>query len=174
MSDAPDFTTLRVGDQVLLNGTIFTARDQAHLFLLSNDFPLLRGGIVFHCGPIVKQDVVISAGPTTSARLNRYTPEMIRKYGLKAIIGKGGMDRSVLEALRGRAVYFAAVGGAALLYADRMRVKDVHHLEFGMPEAIWELEVHDFPVIVAMDSNGHSIYEDVEAHSRQAFNGLTR
>ncbi len=157
----------------MLNGTIFTARDKAHLFLLENDFEKIRGSIIYHCGPIIKNNEVVAGGPTTSSRLNPYTVKVIEKYGIKAIIGKGGMDNCVLGALRGKAVYFSAVGGAALVYAKKMRVKNVYKKEFGMPEAIWELEVRDFPVIVAMDSHGNSLYDDVLLKSRKVLESMS-
>lgn len=164
-----NISNLKVSDRVLLNGTIFTARDKAHKFLLKNKFEKIKNSIVYHCGPIIKGNRVIAAGPTTSARLNPYTPRLIEKYGIKAIIGKGGMDNSVLEALREKAVYFSAVGGAAIVYAKTMKVKNVYKLEFGMPEAIWEFEVKDFPVIVTMDSKGNSLYEDIYQKSKAVF-----
>ncbi len=168
-----EFLKLKAGDRFLLNGTIFTARDKAHLFLLENDFDRIRGSIIYHCGPIIKNNEVVAGGPTTSSRLNPYTVKVIEKYGIKAIIGKGGMDNCVLDALRGKAVYFSAVGGAALVYAKKMRVKNVYKKEFGMPEAIWELEVKDFPVIVAMDSHGNSLYDDVLLKSRKVLESLS-
>ncbi len=161
------FTKLNAGDKITISGTLFTARDRACKALLEEDFPQLNGGIIYHCGPVIKDNTVVSAGPTTSTRMNPYTPELIEKFKLKAIIGKGGMDKGVLQALKGKAVYFAAIGGAGALYADGMTVKSVHHEEFGMPEAIWELEVRDFPVIVAMDSKGKSIYDDVKERSEK-------
>ena len=160
---------LEIGDKVLLDGTIFTARDKAHEFLLNNDFEKIRNAVIYHCGPIIKDNKVISAGPTTSTRMNAYTPELIEKYGIKAIIGKGGMNTKVLNALKGKAIYLAAIGGAAVIYAKASHVKALYKPEFGMPEAIWELEVKDFPVIVTMDSKGNSIYEDVYEKSKSAF-----
>jgi len=160
-----DILKLNVGDKVLLNGTIFTARDKAHLFLLEENFEKIRNGIIYHCGPIIKDNNVIASGPTTSGRMGMFTPGMIEKYGIKAIIGKGGMDASVLEAMKGKTVYLAAVGGAAVVYAKNSKVRNVYKQKFGMPEAIWELYVRDFPVIVAMDSKGNSIYENVREES---------
>ncbi|MFH1432653.1 MAG: FumA C-terminus/TtdB family hydratase beta subunit [archaeon] len=162
-----DFTKLKAGDRYLLSGTIFTARDKAHLYLLENHLEKITGSIIYHCGPIIKDNLVIAAGPTTSSRLNPYTPKMLEKYNLKAIIGKGGMDRTVLEALKGKAVYFAAVGGAALVYAKKMTLISVHKPEFGMPEAIWELVVKDLPLIVAMDSEGNSLYDTIKERSEK-------
>ncbi len=164
---------LNVGDQIVLNGTIFTARDIAHQFLLEEDFEPVRGATIFHCGPVVRDNVVISAGPTTSARMNKFTPDLIAKYGVRAIIGKAGMDESVLKALAAGAVYLAAVGGAAAVYAKHIKVIGVDKLEFGMPEAIWQFQVSDFPVMVAMDSHGRSIYADVRAASQAAYRRLT-
>ncbi|MFA6393319.1 MAG: FumA C-terminus/TtdB family hydratase beta subunit [Patescibacteria group bacterium] len=164
-----DILNLNAGDNVLLNGTIFTARDKAHLFLLEEDFPAVKNGIIYHAGPIIKGREVISAGPTTSARLNPYTPKLIKKYGIKAIIGKGGMNQSVVDALRGRAVYFSAIGGAGVLYAEAMKLKNVYKEEFGMPEAIWEFEVENFPVIVAIDAKGKSLYNETLKKSGEVF-----
>jgi len=165
-----DILKLKVSDKVLLNGTIFTSRDKAHRFLLQEDFEKVRGSIIYHSGPIVKNNEAVSAGPTTSARMNPYTPEVIEKYGIKAIIGKGGMDNGVLEALKGKAVYFSGIGGAGVLYAKSIKIKNVDKLEeLGMPEAIWEFEVNDFPVIVTMDANGNSLYEDIKQKSKKVF-----
>lgn len=156
-----DVMKLRTGDQVLLSGALLTARDRAHSFLLSTDFAKARDAVIYHCGPVVKDGKVIAAGPTTSARMNMHTPALMEKYGVKAIIGKGGMDARVLEALRGRAVYLSAVGGAAVTYAECMEVKGVHKEEFGMPEAIWELQVKDFPATVTMDAHGGCVHDEV-------------
>jgi tartrate/fumarate subfamily iron-sulfur-dependent hydro-lyase beta chain len=172
MNTDEDFTKLKLGEKVLLNGTIFTARDKAHLFFLEEDFEKIRGGVLYHCGPIIKGDEVISAGPTTSERLSKYTPAVIEKYGIKAIIGKGGMNEDVLLALKGKAVYLAAVGGAGVIYAKSMKLKNVYKKEFGMAEAIWEFEVKDFPVIVAMDAFGNSLYDEVKSESELKMNEL--
>lgn len=160
---------LKLGDRVLINGRLFTARDKAHIFLLKNNFKEIDNSIIYHCGPIIKNNEVIAAGPTTSSRLNSYTPELIKKYGIKAIIGKGGMDTHVLDALRGRAVYLSAVGGAGVLYAESMKVKNVYKKEFGMPEAIWEFQVKNFPAVVTIDSNGNSVYEQISKISGEAY-----
>lgn len=167
-----DILKLNAGDNVLISGTIFTARDKAHLFLLEEDFPAVKDGIIYHAGPIIKDKEVISAGPTTSARLNPYTPKLIEKYGIKIIIGKGGMDQGVIDAMRGKAVYLSAIGGAGVLYANAMKFKNVYKEEFGMPEAIWEFEVKDFPAIVAIDSKGNSLYEKTLEKSKEAFQKL--
>lgn len=167
-----DISNLKVGDKVSINGTIFTARDKAHQFLLEDNFDKIKDSIIYHCGPIIKDNKVIAAGPTTSERVNCYTPKLIEKYGIKAIIGKGGMNDAVLNSLANKAVYFSAVGGAAVIYAKAMKVKNVYKKEFGMPEAIWEFEVKDFPVIVTMDSRGNSIYKDIYEKSKNIFMDL--
>ncbi len=163
---------LNVGSNVLLSGTIFTARDKAHVFLLENDFDKVKDSVIYHCGPIIKGNKAIAAGPTTSSRMNPYTPKLIEKYEVKAIIGKGGMDNSVLEALKGKAVYFSAIGGAAVTYANAISVKGVDKEEFGMPEAIWEFEVKDFPLVVAMGAKGNSLYDEVYQKSEKVFRRL--
>ncbi|MFH1239846.1 MAG: FumA C-terminus/TtdB family hydratase beta subunit [Candidatus Diapherotrites archaeon] len=155
---------LKAGDFVELSGTVFTARDKAHEFLLKNKFPKIKNKIIYHCGPIVKQKgkkfEIVSAGPTTSSRMNSYTPALISKYSIPAIIGKAGMDDNVKKALKGKAVYFAAIGGLGAKYAKCItQVKSVYKKEFGMPEAIWELGIKDFPLVVGMDAKGKSIFK---------------
>lgn len=169
-----DISKLKIGDKVLLNGTVFTARDKAHEFLLKSNFKGMRNSVIYHCGPIVKNSKVIAAGPTTSSRLNFFTPKLIKKYKIKAIVGKGGMDNSVLNALKGKAVYFSAIGGAAVLYAEKIQIKNVYKKELGMTEAVWELEVKDFPVIVTMDSKGNSLYNKVYRKSKIIFQKLIK
>lgn len=175
-----DVRGLSLGDQVLLNGTLYTARDAAHKFLAGGDIPRglpggldLRGNAIYHCGPVVvPQDGgwrITAAGPTTSAREEPYQAEVIRRYGVRAILGKGGMGQATRDALRTQgAVYLSAVGGAAqVLAAAILRVKGVFFLEeFGSPEAIWCLEVKDFPAIVTMDANGASLHERILEQSR--------
>lgn len=165
---------LRVGDVVYLSGTIYTARDEAHIHILDDlrkgrevNIPL-RGGVIYHCGPILKrEDVgwrVLAAGPTTSTRMNTLEPEFIEKMGIRGVIGKGGMSKRVSEALvKYGAVYFSFTGGAAVLAANGIKeVKGVYYEELGMAEAVWVLEVKDFgPLIVSMDAEGNSLYEKV-------------
>jgi len=169
-----DFTTLKVGDGVSLSGRVFTARDRAHLFLMKNNFPRIMNSIIYHCGPIVSGNKVIAAGPTSSSRFNIYAKGLIEKYKIRAIIGKGGMDKNVLEALKGKAVYFSAIGGASLLYTKNIKLKNVYKKEFGMADAIYELEVKDFPVIVTMDSKGNSLHDNILKKSESVFEELTR
>lgn len=165
-----DVRSMKAGETVYITGTIFTARDQAHKKGIS-DKPLeLNGAVIFHCGPLVKKTAsgweVVSAGPTTSSRMNALQPEFIKTFGTRVIIGKGGMDGKVLEALKAQGcVYLAMTGGCGALAAARIkRVKSVKWLEeFGEPEALWEFEVEKFgPLIVAMDANGNSLYKNPE------------
>ena len=167
-----DTKQLKVGDIVYISGTIYTARDRAHQRILKEGAPVnLEGAVIFHAGPIIKtiesnEDVdykIVAVGPTTSTRMNPYQPGVL-KLGINAIIGKGGMDSETADALaENGAVYLAAVGGCAALYVKSIdRVKGVNWIDLGIPEAIWELEVKDFgPLIVAMDSNGNNLYEEV-------------
>jgi fumarate hydratase class I len=161
-----------VGDVVLLNGLLHTGRDMVHHYLMTHDSPVnLRAGAIYHCGPVaLKRDgvwTIAAAGPTTSAREEPYQAEVIRRYGVRAVIGKGGMGPQTLAALQEcGAVYLSAIGGAAQFYADCIkRVEGVHLLEFGVPEAMWHLEVKGFPAIVTMDAHGRSLHAEVEAAS---------
>ena len=174
---------LKIGDNVLLDGVIFTARDMAHKFFVENkdnEFKkLLDNGVIYHCGPIARKNnewKIVAAGPTTSIREEPYMAEIIKEYGIKAIIGKGGMAKKTLDACKKYGcVYLAAIGGAAILLAKNIkRVVNVYHLEFGLPEAIWELEVEDFPAIVAMDANGNSLYDNVMEESKKIYTGLIK
>ncbi len=163
--------TLRAGETVLINGLIITARDRVHKYLMENkpDIPELKNSVIYHSGPIVRNSKVISAGPTTSARLEPYEAELIGLYGIKAIIGKGGMGERTQEALRHYgAVYLQATGGAAVYLAEKIkRIVDVRFLEeFGMAEAMWFFEVEDFPAIVTMDSQGGNLHREIEASSK--------
>jgi fumarate hydratase, class I len=163
---------LRVGDIVLLRGDIFTGRDSVHAYLMKNPAPVdLSGAVIYHCGPVVlKSDgewKMVAAGPTTSIREEPYQAEVIKRFGIRAVIGKGGMGARTLAGLKEcGAVYLNAIGGAAQYYARCIKkVKSVHLLEFGIPEAMWQVEVADFPAIVTMDSNGNSLHADVEQTS---------
>lgn len=159
---------LRVGDVVYLSGLVYTARDCAHNRALSLGFfpEDIRGGVIFHAGPVVRKTdgrwYVVSIGPTTSSRMNSLEPDFIKRFGIKGIIGKGGMDSKVVEALKkNRGVYFSMVGGCAASAADKVsRIAGVHWLDLGMPEAVWILEVNSFgPLVVAIDSYGRSLYD---------------
>jgi len=143
-----------------------------HHHLMKHDPPVdLRGGVIYHCGPVVAKDAngwrVTAAGPTTSIREEPYQADVIKRYGVRAVIGKGGMGAKTLSALReAGAVYLNAIGGAAQFYARTITSVDgVSLLEFGTPEAMWHLTVENFPAIVTMDAHGHSLHKEVEESS---------
>ena len=161
---------LRVGQFVELTGTIWTARDAVHHYLSDpqNQVPFpARNAVFYHCGPVVVPDGdgwrVTAAGPTTSIREEPYMAGLIERFQLRGIIGKGGMGPDTLEACRrSGCLYLHAVGGAAQVLADRIRcVSGVYLEHFGPPEAVWQLEVERFPVLVTMDAHGQSLHEDV-------------
>jgi fumarate hydratase class I len=163
---------LKVGDVVLLNGTLHTGRDTLHHYLMSHDSPVnLQGAALYHCGPVsLKQDgkwIMNAAGPTTSIREEPYQADVIKKFGLRAVIGKGGMGAKTLAMMKEfGAVYLNAIGGAAQYYSKCIEeVEGVDFLEFGVPEAMWHVRVKDFPAIVTMDSHGNSLHADVEKAS---------
>lgn len=166
--DSDETLKLRIKDSVYISGTIYTARDSAHQRIIERGSPVpLEGAVIFHAGPIIKnQDdnyEMVAVGPTTSTRMNPYQAEILDQ-GALAVIGKGGMDQKTSDALkRNGAVFLAAVGGCAALYVSSVvKVNNVHWLDLGVPEAIWELEVKDFgPLIVAMDSTGANLYEEI-------------
>jgi fumarate hydratase class I len=163
---------LKVGDVVLIDGEMFTGRDAVHAYLMKNEAPVnLKGQIIYHCGPVVLgkegEYRMTAAGPTTSIREELYQGEIIRKFGLRAVMGKGGMGAKTLAAMKENgAVYLNAIGGAAQYYARCIeKVLGVHLLEFGIPEAMWHIQVKEFPAIVTMDAHGNSLHADVEKAS---------
>ena len=167
-----DVRALKVGDVVMISGRMFTGRDAVHSHLMKNPPPVdLNGSVLYHCGPVVVKEGetwrVTAAGPTTSIREEPYQAEIIKRYGVRAVIGKGGMGAKTLAGLKEHgAVYLNAIGGAAQFYARAIeRVDDVSLLEFGTPEAMWHLTVKDFPAIVTMDSHGNSLHKDIEQES---------
>jgi fumarate hydratase subunit beta len=176
-----DVRRLRVGDIVYLTGVIYTARDAAHRRIVeylkeSKQLPFdLRGGVIYHCGPVVaKRDdqwIVLAGGPTTSTRMELYEYEVIEKLGVRMVIGKGGMGKRTAEACAEYgAVYATYTGGAGVLAAQSIkRVLDVYWLDLGIPEAVWVFEVEDFgPLVVAIDSTGRNLIEEVvEASTRK-------
>ena len=170
-----DVKKLHVGDTIFVTGKIFTARDEAHHKMLHIDkdklsFDPADMGL-FHCGPLMKKNnsnwEVVSAGPTTSSRMEIFEDDFIKKFGISIIIGKGGMGARTLSALKKyNCIYTAYTGGAGALAADCVKnVPEVFWLEeLGMPEAVWIFEVKEFgPLIVAMDSHGKSIYEELKS-----------
>jgi fumarate hydratase subunit beta len=193
---AEEISKLRVGDLVSITGVMVTARDAAHKYLIENYvqgptpdsekalaeklLPILQGGMIYHCGPVVRQDEkgkwhFVAAGPTTSIREEPYQGPVIEHFGVRGVIGKGGMGPKTLAACqKSKAVYLHAVGGAASLLADSVKeVIDVYKAEeFGQPEAFWVIRVEDFQAVVTMDSHGGSLHKDVEEKSTGALGGL--
>jgi len=165
--------SLRVGDVVVINGRMYTGRDALHKHLMHHDAPVdLKGHIIYHCGPVMMKDEngewhVKAAGPTTSIREEPYQADIIRKFGIRAVVGKGGMGSKTLAALKEHgAVYLNAIGGAAQYYAETIKkVTGVDFMEFGIPEAMWHLEVEGFAAIVTMDAHGNSLHADVDKDS---------
>ncbi len=171
---------LKVGDEVLISGVLLTGRDAAHKYLHEGgrlpEGVSLRDGIIYHCGPVMMRQpdvlwVCTAAGPTTSIREEPYQARIIRDFGVRGVIGKGGMGERTRAACQEHGcVYLHAVGGAAQVLAERIKkVRAVHFLEqFGSPEAIWELEVEDFPAVVTIDAHGRSLHQDVLKASEAA------
>lgn len=188
---------LKVGDSVNLSGLMITGRDAVHKWLSDTYIaktripthedqeiydvlvPILKGGIIYHCGPVVggldtMQYRFMAAGPTTSIREEPYQGDVMRHFNMKAVIGKGGMGNKTLQACQEvPGVYFHAIGGAASLIAESVtRVVGVYKLEFGVPEAIWVIEVEKFPVVVTMDSHGNSLHDTIRKHSKEVLERL--
>ena len=184
-------TSLKVGESVLLSGIMITGRDTVHKWLMDTFIkktvqptdsdlevykaikPILDGGIIYHCGPVVggldtKAYRFVAAGPTTSIREEPYQGDVMHHFNLKGVIGKGGMGPKTLKACQEvPAVYFHAIGGAASLIAESVqKVLGVYKLDFGVPEAIWVIEVKDFPVVVTMDSHGNSLHDGIRHESK--------
>lgn len=165
-------SSLKVGDVVLLNGVLHTGRDALHHHLLSHDSPVnLNGAALYHCGPVALKNgdnwELTAAGPTTSIREEPYQADIIKKFHLRVVMGKGGMGAKTLASLKENgAVYLNAIGGAAQYYARCItKVHGVDFIEFGIPEAMWHIEVKNFPAIVTMDAHGNSLHADVEKAS---------
>lgn len=190
--------SLKMGDPVMLSGVMLTGRDAVHKWM-SDVFirktkepkgddlevyeaikPLLNGSAIYHCGPVVTgldtgDYGFAAAGPTTSAREEPYQAEVMKHFNIKGVIGKGGMGPKTLQGcVDTPGVYFHAIGGAATLIAETVvKVLDVYKLEeFGVPEAMWVIEVKDFPVVVTMDSHGNSLHKDIEEKSKAVLNDL--
>jgi fumarate hydratase class I len=172
--------SLKVGDEVGITGIVFTGRDAVHKYLHDGgELPpevKLRDGILYHCGPVVMKDErgqwkVTAAGPTTSIREEPYQAGIIERFGVRGVIGKGGMgDKTLAACQQLGCVYLHAIGGAAQVLAECIKaVRAVYFMEqFGAPEAIWELEVQDFPAVVTMDAHGNSLHREVFAASQTA------
>jgi fumarate hydratase class I len=189
--------SLKVGDPVALSGVMLTGRDTVHKWMIDTFIrqtrapqeddlavykaitPLLAGGVIYHCGPVVAgldtgDYRFVAAGPTTSIREEPYQGDVMGHFNIKGVIGKGGMGAKTLAACQTvPGVYFHAVGGAASLIAQSVqRVLGVYKLEFGVPEAMWVIEVKDFPVVVTMDAHGNSLHVEVESHSQAVLDRL--
>jgi fumarate hydratase class I len=185
-----DIRSLAVGETVSLNGIMTTGRDAAHKYMVESFVKtkgnppdaeraiydelkkIYAGGVIYHCGPVVQKNdagkwIFTAAGPTTSIREEPYQAAVIEHFGLRAVIGKGGMGPKTLAACQQfGAVYLHAIGGAATLIGRSVKeVLTVYKMEFGVPEAFWVIRVEDFPAVVTMDSHGHSLHEQVLAHS---------
>jgi len=175
---------LEVGADLELTGRMITGRDAAHKWLLEafreEVAPFLEGTVIYHCGPVVRKQAegkyeFVAAGPTTSIREEPYQADVIDRYQLRGVIGKGGMGKKTLAGLQhSGALYLHAVGGAAQVLAQAVkRVERVFMLEeFGVPEALWVIEVERFPVMVTMDAHSNSLHEEVEQHSKAQFEHL--
>ena len=184
--------SLKVGDPVALSGVMITGRDTVHKWMIETFIrktrapqgddlevyealkPILNGGIIYHCGPVVsgldtKQYKFVAAGPTTSIREEPYQAEVMMHFNLKGVIGKGGMGPKTLKGCQEvPGVYFHAIGGAATLIAGSVtKVLGVYKYDFGVPEAMWVIEVKDLPVVVTMDAHGQSLHEVVEKDSNK-------
>jgi fumarate hydratase subunit beta len=175
---------LKVGDFLELSGRMITGRDAAHHWLIhgfrEEVAPFMKGSVIYHVGPVVKKHedghyTFVAAGPTTSAREEPFQADVIGKYGLRGVIGKGGMGPKTLEGLKKHgAAYLHAVGGTAQVLAEAVvKVEQVFQFkEFGVPEALWVIQVKDFPVVVTMDSHGGSLHAEVEKASKKKFEEL--
>ena len=195
--DAETIRSMKVGDPVLLSGVMVTGRDAVHKWMVDTFIkqirsaqgddlevyaaiqPLLEGGVIYHCGPVVsgldtRQYRFVAAGPTTSTREEPYQGDVMRHFHVRGVIGKGGMGPKTLTACQEvPGVYLHAVGGAASLIAQTVeRVLGVYKLDFGVPEAMWVIEVKDFPAVVTMDAHGGSLHAEVEQRSKAVLEEL--
>ena len=192
-----DIRNLHVGDPVALRGVMITGRDAVHKWMIDTFIkktrppqgddlevyaalqPLLQDGVIYHCGPVVsglesRDYRFVAAGPTTSIREEPYQGDVMRHFRVRSVIGKGGMGAKTLAACQEvPGVYLHAIGGAASLIAQTVvKVLGVYKLDFGVPEAMWVIEVKDFPAVVTMDAHGESLHAVVEAQSRAVLDNL--
>jgi tartrate/fumarate subfamily iron-sulfur-dependent hydro-lyase beta chain len=176
---------LHAGDMVSISGRIITGRDKLHKYLVNEkpskkQIPVnLEGTILYHCGPVVtktsKGYEIVAGGPTTSMRVEMYEPEIIAAYGIRGVMGKGGMGSQTMLALKEYGcVYLQTIGGAGVYLAEKVKkVAGVWKLEeFGIAEAMWILDVEDFPAIVTMDTHGRSLHAEIEQSSLNALEKL--
>jgi fumarate hydratase class I len=189
--------SLKVGDPVALNGIMVTGRDAVHKWMIDTFIkktrapqgddlevyeairPLLAGSVIYHCGPVVsglatRDYRFVAAGPTTSSREEPYQGDVMRHFHIQGVIGKGGMGKKTLQACQEvPGMYLHAIGGAASLIAQTVsRVVGVYKLDFGVPEALWVIEVKDFPAVVTMDSHGGSLHAEIEERSKVVLDEL--
>ena len=171
-----DVRQLKVGDIVHFDGTLFGIRDLTQIYMVdqNNEPPVsLEGMPCIHTAPSLKKEgdrwEPICVGTTTSVRMDRFTPQLIEKYGVRAIIGKAGLYESSLEAMKKfGAVYLAIVGGAAALETQQIEEVEAIHWEHLHPEALYQFRVKDFgPLTVAMDAHGNHLYFDIKARAKQ-------
>ena len=179
-----EIRALRMGEPTLLSGRMITGRDAAHHWLVGGFreevAPYLKGSVIYHCGPVVRKNpdgsfTFVAAGPTTSSREEPYQADVIGRYGVRGVIGKGGMFEKTRKGLAEHgAVYLHAVGGTAQTLARAVvRVERVFMLEeFGVPEAMWVIEVKDFPTVVTMDAQGGSLHESIAEGSKAVLDKL--
>ena len=197
--DDESIRSLKVGEPVLLNGVMITGRDTAHKWLIDTFIrktrppqgddlqvyeelkKLLNGSLIYHCGPVVsgldtKEYKFVAAGPTTSIREEPYQAEVMKHFNLKGVIGKGGMGAKTLKGCQETpGVYFHAIGGAASYIAQSVeKVLGVYKLEFGVPEAMWVIQVKDFPVVVTMDAHGGSQHAEIDKSSKEVLERLLK
>jgi fumarate hydratase subunit beta len=195
--DAEVILSLHMGDPVLLTGVMLTGRDTVHKWMVDTFInrtrepqgddlqvyeaikPLLDGGVIYHCGPVVAGlDTgayrFVAAGPTTSTREEPYQGDVMSHFNIQGVIGKGGMGPKTLAACQEvPGVYFHAVGGAATLIAETVKeVSGVYKLDFGVPEAMWVISVVDFPAVVTMDAHGSSLHAEIESKSKAILSEL--
>lgn len=180
--DKEKIKKLKVGDMVLISGKLFTGRDAVHKRIHDGVAPPvdLKNQIIYHCGPVVIENKkngkyeVKAAGPTTSIREEPYQWEVMRDHGIVGVIGKGGMGPKTLKGCKDYGcVYMHAIGGAAQVLAEKIvSVDNVFWQDLGSPEAIWELSVIDFPVVITMDAHGNSLHADVESRSQSVFDKI--
>ena len=172
-----ELVSLQAGDYVYITGTIYSARDAAHkrmyeAMLEGKEIPFdLKDNIIYYLGPTPakKGQVIGSAGPTTSSRMDKYTP-LLLDNGLNGMIGKGKRSKEVIGSIvKNKAVYFAAVGGAGALLSKCIKKSEVIAYEDLGTEAIRKMEVEDFPVIVVIDSEGNNLYETAVENFKKAF-----
>lgn len=195
--DEDTIRSLKVGDSLALSGVLITGRDAVHKWMIDTFIrnlrqpqgddlqvyqaikPILHESVIYHCGPVVGgldsgEYRFVAAGPTTSIREEPYQGDVMRHFNIRGVIGKGGMGPKTLAACQEvGGVYMHAIGGAASLIAQSVtRVLDVYKLDFGVPEAMWVIDVKDFPVVVTMDAHGESLHPEIEQHSRSVLEEL--